>query len=236
MALMGKAALTYEQKYRSRRNKMIKVVIADDQVILRESLKFIIEQDSEIQVSGCAGNGREALKLCDQLIPNIVLMDIMMPGCDGVEGTKLIKEKYNSIKVLILTTFNDDENISKALKNGADGYILKDIKPDELILAVKSVAKGMSIIHKNAMNSVVKQINSGASVNKQTEDRLEVELTEREISIIKLIVDGNNNKEIAAQLFLTEGSVKNIITGTLSKLKLKDRTQLAVFAVKSNLV
>ncbi|MCX7708591.1 MAG: response regulator transcription factor [Clostridia bacterium] len=215
---------------------MIKVVIADDQVILRESLKFIVEQDPEIEVVGCAGNGREALKQCDQLIPNIVLMDIMMPGCDGVEGTRLIKEKYSSIKVLILTTFNDDENISKALKNGADGYILKDIKPEELILAIKSVARGLGIIHKNAMSSVVKQFNSNQETGTQKDLNINVELTEREIGIIKLIVDGNNNKEIASELFLTEGSVKNIITGILAKLKLKDRTQLAVFAVKNNLV
>lgn len=215
---------------------MIKVVIADDQVILRESLKFIIEQDSDIQVAGCAGNGREALQLCDRLLPNIVLMDIMMPGCDGVEGTRLIKEQYNSIKVLILTTFNDDENIAKALKNGADGYVLKDIKPDELILAVKSVAKGMSIIHKTAMDSMVKQFNTGNVSRKSKEATPAIDLTEREISIIKLIVDGNNNREIASGLFLTEGSVKNIITGILAKLNLKDRTQLAVFAVKSNLV
>lgn len=215
---------------------MIKVVIVDDQVILRESLKFIVEQDSEIEVAGCAGNGREALKLCDQLLPNIVLMDIMMPGCDGVEGTRLIKEKYSSIKVLILTTFNDDENIKKALKNGADGYILKDIKPDELILAVKSVAKGLGIIHRDAMNSVVKQIDSNNDIQEHKDAVMDVDLTEREISIIKLIVDGSSNREIALTLYLTEGSVKNIITGILAKLKLKDRTQLAVYAVKNNII
>lgn len=215
---------------------MIKVVLVDDQVILRESLKFIIEQDSEIEVVGSAGDGREALKLCDRLLPNLVLMDIMMPGCDGVEGTRLIKEKYSSIKVIILTTFNDDDNISKALKNGADGYVLKDIKPDELILAIKSAAKGLGVIHKNAMTSVVRHFGTGNAVPGPKEPGPDLDLTPREASIIKLIVDGNNNKEIAAALYLTEGSVKNIITGILAKLKMKDRTQLAVYAVKNNLV
>ena len=215
---------------------MIKVIIVDDQVILRESLKYIIEQDAEIQVLGFAGNGREALKLCDEVLPDVVLMDIMMPGSTGIEGTRLIKEKYRSIKVLVLTTFNDDENITKALQNGADGYVLKDIKPDELILAVKSIAKGLSIINKNALHSVVnsiEKVNSGDSVKTK---ELEINLTEREIAIVGMIVDGKNNKEIAQDLHYTEGSVKNAITGILAKLNLKDRTQLAVFAVKNNLV
>ncbi|NLD47714.1 MAG: response regulator transcription factor, partial [Clostridiaceae bacterium] len=129
---------------------MIKVVIVDDQVILRESLKFIVEQDSDIKVAGLGSNGMEALLLCDTHKPDVVLMDIMMPECNGVEGTKLIKEKYSSIKVIILTTFNDEENISQALKNGADGYMLKDMNPDELILAVKSAAKGLNIMHPSA--------------------------------------------------------------------------------------
>lgn len=216
---------------------MIKVLIVDDQVILRESLKFIVEQDPEINVVGLAGNGKEALNLCKELVPDVVLMDIMMPVCNGVEGTKLIKSQFRSIRVIILTTFNDDENISKAIKNGADGYVLKDIKPDELILAVKSVAKGFSIMHHTAMDTVAKQIDHENEANHHKQEvKLNVNLTERELSIIELIVDGKSNKEIAAKIFITEGSVKNIITSILEKLSLKDRTQLAVFAVKNNIV
>lgn len=214
---------------------MIKVLVVDDQVILRESLKFIIEQDSEINVVGLAGNGKEALNLCRELVPDVVLMDIMMPICNGVEGTKLIKSQFSAVKVIILTTFNDDENISKAIKNGADGYVLKDIKPDELILAIKSVSKGFSIMHQTAMDTVAKQIDAETEHPKQ-ELKLDINLTDRELSIIKLIVDGKSNKEIAESIFVTEGTVKNIITNILDKLKLKDRTQLAVFAVKNNIV
>lgn len=214
---------------------MIKVMLVDDQSILRQSLKFIIEQDKNIQVVGSAANGEDAFKLCAELLPDVVLMDIMMPVCDGVEGTKLIKSTYPSIKVLILTTFDSDENVTKALKNGAAGYILKDLDPDDLILAIKSVAKGMSIMHQGVFDSVVKRVNEedGKIVEKP---ETAVHITDREESVIKLIVDGKSNKEIAATLFITEGSVKNVVTGILEKLGLKDRTQLAVYAVKNHLI
>lgn len=214
---------------------MIKVLIVDDQLILRESLKFIIEQDSDIKVVGCACNGLEAVEFCKKNPPDVILMDIKMPVCDGIEGTKLIKSQFETVKIMVLTTFNDDENISKALKNGADGYILKDIMPDELILAIRSINKGLNIIHKNALNSVVRQFNANDTVELQARS-IKVDLTDREISIVELIVDGKSNKEIAAVLFITEGTVKNIITGILEKLELKDRTQLAVFAVRNKLV
>jgi DNA-binding NarL/FixJ family response regulator len=215
---------------------MIRVVIADDQVILRDSLKFIIEQDSEINVLGCVGNGREAHELCGRQQTDLVLMDIIMPVCDGIEGTRLIKSSYGNVKVLILTTFNDEENIANALKNGADGYVLKDVRPEELILAIKSVASGLGIIHRDAFNTVVKQFSTSSENNAVKACSVQVDLTEREKDIIRLIVDGKDNKEIASTLFIAEGSVKNVITGILSKLKLKDRTQLAVFAIKNNLV
>ena len=212
---------------------MIKVLIVDDQVILRDSLKFMIEQDEEIEVTGTAGNGREALLACDKSMPHVVLMDIMMPGCDGVEGTKLIKEKYSSVKIVILTTFNDDENVAKALDNGADGYLLKDIKPDEIILAIKSVHKGLNILNKNTFSNITNKIKP-AKIDFDKNN--EISFTDREITIIREIVEGKSNREIASKLFLTEGTVKNIITGILSKKNFKDRTQLAVFAVKNNIV
>lgn len=208
---------------------MIKTIIIDDQIILRESLKFILEQDKEIEVVACGGNGKEALEFCDTLSPDLVIMDLSMPICDGVEGTKLIKSRNKSIKVLILTTFDDNKNVSEALKNGADGYVLKDIKPDELVMAVKGVAKGLSIIHRNALDAVVEKL-------ADVKDNKEFNLTDREKTIIGLIVDGKSNKEIAISISFAEGSVKNIITGILNKLNLKDRTQLAIFAVKNDLI
>lgn len=213
---------------------MIKVIIADDQKIIREGLKFIIEQDKDIEVLGFAGNGKEAFEQCKTLVPDIVLMDIMMPDCNGVEGTRLIKEAMPSVKVIILTTFKDDENISAALKNGADGYVLKDIDTDELILTIKSVFKGLHVIHDNAFGVVKGKISDNMTTVKPEKNT--IPLTQREIEIVRLIVYGKSNKEIAASLFLSEGSVRNMVSSILMKLEFKDRTQLAVYAVKNDLV
>lgn len=219
---------------------MIKVIIADDQKIIREGLKFIIEQDKDIEVLGFAGNGKEAFEQCKALVPDVVLMDIMMPDCNGVEGTKLIKEEMSNIKVIILTTFRDDENISAALRNGADGYVLKDIDTDELILTIKSVFKGLHVIHDNAFGVVKGKISDNV-INEKTgktekTEKSTVPLTQREVEIVRLIVYGKSNKEIAASLFLSEGSVRNMVSSILMKLEFKDRTQLAVYAVKNDLI
>lgn len=215
---------------------MIKILIVDDMVIFRESLRFIMEQDEEISVIGCAGNGEEAAKLCEKLSPDLVLMDLMMPVCDGVEGTKLIKSRHKDIKVLVLTTFNDNIHVSNALKNGADGYVLKEVKPDELISAVKSVSKGFNIVHRDIFNTMVENLSSEEKKEPIKENKTDFKLTEREKKIIQLIVDGKSNRQIALTLSFAEGSVKNIITGILNKLNLKDRTQLAIFAIKNDLI
>lgn len=215
---------------------MIKVVLVDDQLIIREGIKIILEQDKEIEVVGCAQNGKAALKLCERLSPDVVLMDVVMPECDGVEGTRLIKEKFRKTKVVMLTTFNDEEKILNALNYGADGYILKDIKPEDLILTVKSAAAGLSIMHKDTYKNVVRKVNSQNKISIIENKDLNVELTNRELSIIGLIVDGKSNVEIAESIHLTEGSVRNAVSGILKKLNLKDRTQLGVFAVKNDLV
>lgn len=217
---------------------MIKVLIVDDQIILRESLKFIIEQDSDINVVGLAGNGKEALSMCEKLNPDVVLMDIMMPECDGVEGTRLIKSKYETIKVIILTTFNDEKNVSTAIKNGADGYVLKDISPDQLILAIKSVFKGFSIMQQSTLNTFAdskEKRNNKKSITVKVKG-VNIKLGKNELEILNLIVEGKSNKEIAETMFITEGTVKNTISHMLGKLNLKDRTQLAVFAVTNNIL
>ena len=159
---------------------MIKVVLADDQSILREGIKKILEQDKDIKVVGCAKNGKEAFKLCQQFMPHVVLMDIEMPICDGVEGTKLIKTMSSNIKVVMLTVFNDDERIQSALNYGADGYLLKDIDEEELILSVKGVAAGLGIMHRDTYNNVVKKINSYSKISIIENNGLNVFLSERE--------------------------------------------------------
>ena len=218
---------------------MTTVIIAEDQKLLRESFKNIIENNSDIKVIACATNGKEAYDLCKEYKPDVVLMDLSMPICSGTESTKLIKSEFPSIKVLILTASNDKSDVTDAISNGADGYILKDISTEELIQSIKSASLGLGIITKDILNPILLKI---TMQNKRSKKKnvnisgINISLTERELKIVSLIVDGKDNKEIGAFLFIAEGTVKNIITEIISKLQLKDRTQLAVYAVKNGLV
>lgn len=210
-------------------DKIIKVIIADDVQILRTGLKAVLSQDDSINVVGEAVNGKEAYELSVRLKPDVVLMDMRMPDYDGGCGTRLIKEKLNSVKVLVLTTFDDKETVEKAMSSGADGYILKEMDNEQIINSIKAVAGGINVFCDNVFQSIKKD--SAIQQNPRNFD-----LTEREIDFLRLICDGCDNKEIAAQLFLAEGTVRNGISRLLEKLKLKDRTQLAVFAIKNNIV
>jgi DNA-binding NarL/FixJ family response regulator len=221
---------------------MITVIIAEDQKLLRESFKNIIENNSDIKVVACATNGKEAYDLCKKYKPGVVLMDLSMPICNGTDATKLIKKDFPSIKVLILTASNDKADVTEAICNGADGYVLKNIGTEELILSIKSASLGLGIVDKDLLDPVVLNLSSESKENRKngriTVDvsGITVSLTEREISIVSMIVEGKDNKEIGSSLFIAEGTVKNIITEIISKLQLKDRTQLAVYAVRNELV
>lgn len=210
--------------------RLIKVLITEDKRLIGEGFKFIIESDEEINVVGLALNGYEALEMCKIHKPDLVLMDLKMPCCDGIEGTKLIKSFSANIKVLVLTTFDDDEMVSAALKNGADGYILKDINAEKLISTIKGTVEGLNVIDENVYQNIVNKF------NQPDNQKPEYALTDREIKLIELVVYGKSNKEIAANLNITEGRVKNIITSILSKLGLSDRTSLAVYAVKNKYI
>ncbi|WP_206762656.1 response regulator transcription factor [Mobilitalea sibirica] len=220
----------------------MKVVIVDDHRLLRDSLKNMIEHNSNIDVVACASDGNEAYKYCEKYKPDVILMDILMPICNGLEATKKIKSKYPDTKILILTASTDDFNLTKALNNGADGYILKDVGKDELILSIESTAKGLGIIHRDFLNHLKNDKNIDTDETKKElnstiiVDGIEVALTKQQQQILKMIVKGYNNKQISQELFLAEGTVKNNISEIISKFQLKDRTQLAVFAIKYNLV
>ncbi len=213
---------------------MIKILVADDSAILRNGLKIILEQDKEIEVVGCAENGKEAYGMCKEYNPDVVLMDIRMPESDGVEGTRLIKSFNENIKIIILTTFDDKNTISKAIEKGADAYVLKDIRDDDLINTIKAAVNGFNIIQ----NCVYKSIKNDYKPCKETKEKNEFSalITKREKEIIKLIVDGFDNKEISQKLFVAEGTLRNSISVILNKLELKDRTQLAVFAIRNDIV
>lgn len=208
---------------------MIKVVIADDVQILRTGLKAVLSQDNEIEVVGEAGNGKEVYEMCVRMKPDVVLMDMRMPDFDGGYGTRKIKDNLKNIKVLVLTTFDDKETVDKAVASGADGYILKEMESSAIINSIKAVAGGITVFCDNIFQSIRKDANI-------PQEAKNFDLTEREKDFLRMICDGCDNRDIASQLFLAEGTVRNGISKLLEKLKLKDRTQLAVFAIKNNII
>ncbi|HWR61736.1 MAG TPA: response regulator transcription factor [Clostridia bacterium] len=215
---------------------MIKVLLADDQDILVEGLKMILGKEEDIEICGTANNGRKAYEACKWNRPDLVLMDMKMPEIDGVEATAMIKKDFPQVKIIVLTTFNDDEYIYEALKNGASGYLLKDASPAEIAGAVRTVYNGGALIQSEVAVKVLDKFSELARENQKrnADPRAEL-LTEREIDILRLIAEGRNNREIAEQLYLSEGTVKNHITKVLIKLGLRDRTQLAVFTIRNGL-
>lgn len=206
----------------------MKVLIVDDDALIRESLSILLGLDDEIEIVGTASNGQEAFDRCQKLSPDIVLMDVRMPVMDGVLGTKLIKSSFKDIKVVILTTFQDDEYIKEAIKNGAEGYILKNQSSDSIVDSLKTVVKGNMVLEKNVAETL-----SSLIKNENKKDISKYNLTDREMDILKLIGDGLSNKEISAEIHLGEGTIRNYVTNLLEKLELRDRTQLAIFYLKN---
>ncbi|MCT4564392.1 MAG: response regulator transcription factor [Maledivibacter sp.] len=216
---------------------MIRVMIVDDQGLIRDGLKMILSLSEDIEVVGEAVNGEEAIDMLSRVNPDVILMDIRMPVLNGVEATKIIKEKFPAVKILILTTFNEDEYIFEGLKYGADGYMLKDVKSDEIIKAIKEVYKGNVLLQPEIATKVVRAFNNISNHN-EIDDNREIEksiknLTPRELEISNLVADGKSNREIGKVLFITEGTVKNHLTRILGKLELRDRTQLALYINKN---
>lgn len=216
----------------------IKVLIADDMMILRQGLKAVLEQDEGLEVVALAENGKEAYEKCRVYQPQVVLMDMRMPEYDGAYGIRAIKEQFPDIRVLVLTTFDDEETIDKAVESGADGYILKEMEDAKVIAAVKGVHAGMSVFGEEiyrTMRSNMKEKGSDIDKNREKGEKNQASFTDRERDILRLVAQGYDNKEIASELFLAEGTVRNQISRLLEKLSLKDRTQMAVYAVKNGL-
>ncbi|MBM7569951.1 response regulator transcription factor [Aquibacillus albus] len=206
------------------------ILLAEDQTIVRNGLKMMIEQDPEFQVVAEAENGEQAIKQMEQRLIDIVIMDIRMPIINGIEATRKIKERWKHVHVLILTTFNDDEYAVQALREGADGFLLKSADADKLIKAIHSCLNGGIAIHEEVAAKVMPRL-----LKKSTHEPKNFALSPRELAITQLVGEGKTNKEISDQLYISIGTVKNHITQILHKLALRDRTQLAIFAVKNDL-
>jgi DNA-binding NarL/FixJ family response regulator len=206
----------------------IKVLIADDHHVVRRGLMFFLKTQKDIQIIGEAANGEEAVKLVSELRPDVVIMDLVMPVMDGIEATKKIKETSPNTKILILTSFADQDHVIPAIRAGASGYQLKDIEPDQLVEAIKSVHRGESQLHPKVTSHVMTHLYQG----EKKEENLVEELTKREREVLAEIAKGKSNKEIAASLMITEKTVKTHVSNILAKLNLADRTQAALYAVK----
>ncbi len=208
----------------------IRILIVDDQRLMREGLRTLLELESDLQVIAEAEDGLAALEQYEQFKPDVVLMDIRMPRLDGVEATRRLCQRHEQARVIILTTFDEDALVFDGLRAGALGYLLKDLSGQELAEAIRKVAAGGALIEPSIARKVLAEFSRLASPARPAADQLAEPLSERELEILKLLSQGANNRQIANQLFLAEGTVKNYISAILAKLQVEDRTQAALRA------
>ncbi len=212
---------------------MVKVLICDDQVIVCEGLQTILNASPKIEVVATAHDGTEALTLIPEVNPEVVLMDLKMPVMNGIIATRKIREKYPDIQVLVLTTYDDDEWLFDAVRSGAAGYLLKDTPPEDLIEAILGTAAGKTYVDPNVAGKLLSSYSDKAPTQKLPTN---FQLSEREIDILELLAKGLSNADIAQQLYLTEGTVRNYTSEVFKKLGVSDRTQAAVLALRYGLV
>lgn len=205
------------------------VAIVDDHQTWVEGMKMILEETQEMDVLWSANNGQEAIFKCSQSQPDLILMDIRMPECDGVEATRKIKSQYPKVKIMMLTTFQDQMEIYHSIKYGAEGYLLKESTPEVMIKSILNVMAGTSVFHAGVTE---KMISSLPSPDLKAFEKI-AQLTDKEKAIALAVAEGLNNREMAERFYLSEGTIKNSLTRILEKLELRDRTQLAVFVLKS---
>lgn len=223
-------------------------MITDDQRLMREGLKTILDLEDDLTVVQLCENGKDTLEKLPSVRPDVILMDIRMPIMDGVECTRIIKQQYPEVKILILTTFDDYEFIIDALKNGAVGYILKDLSSEKLVSSIRDAYKGNSIMQPEIAAKVISHISESInysdfkSMNKDSQEisiiskevNTKLKLTNREREILNLVGEGMSNTEIAKKLYISVGTVKNYISNLYSKLEVEDRSKLTLYAIKEN--
>jgi NarL family two-component system response regulator LiaR len=208
----------------------IRVLIVDDHGVVREGLRAYLELEADIQVVGEARDGREGVRRAQELRPDVVLMDLMMPNMDGVEATAAIKQQQPDAHVIVLTSFLDDERVVPAIRAGATSYLLKDVAAPDLIRAIRGARAGQAQLHPEVARRLMQQVTNPRRVEAAAQ------LTEREREVLQLLADGRSNKEIARSLVVSERTVKGHVSNILGKLGLQDRTQAALYAVRHGLV
>jgi DNA-binding NarL/FixJ family response regulator len=214
--------------------KPIRVLIVDDHEIVREGLQTLLANEEDFDVVGMAGNGADAVVLAEAKTPDVILMDLLMPGLDGIEATRHILSNHPATRVLVLTSFADDQRVRDAIRAGATGYLLKDILKADLLRALRDAALGRPALHPDVQQHLMREV-AGKTASAQRQALPHANLTEREVDILRLIAGGHSNKEIAAALYLTEGTIKGYVSTIFDKLGVEDRTQAALYAVKNGL-
>lgn len=212
---------------------MVRIVICDDQDIVREGLKKILESESDIQVIGMAGDGAEAVEMAIDLTPDLILMDLKMPVMNGIQATAMIHHKNPESKVLVLTTYDDDEWVIDAIRNGASGYLLKDTPRVDLIRAIHGTVAGENYIDPSVAGKLFSAIHQQVPLEKAPGN---LAFSDREREILSLLAHGMTNLEISKKLFLSEGTVRNYTSAIFNKLGVSDRTQAAILALRYGLV
>lgn len=213
-------------------NNATTILLVDDHELVRKGVRAFLEAHAEFKVVGEAKNGVEAVELAEEHIPNVVLMDLIMPDMDGIESTRKIKSISPRTQIIVLTSYHEDEHIFPALQAGALSYLLKDVEMEDLVEAVRRAAQGEAVLNPQVAARVITEINS----NKDGENNPRTELTKREMEILKLIANGSSNLEISEQLVISMHTVKGHVSNILSKLHLADRTQAAVYAWQKGVV
>ncbi len=210
----------------------MKVMICDDQAIVRDGLELLLKLEKDIEVVGLAQDGAQAVDLVEKSLPDLVLMDLLMPGVNGVEATRTIRAKHPEIKVLVLTTFDDDEWVFDAIRAGASGYLLKDTPRGKVIEAIRGTVAGKAFVDPAVAGKLLEQ---AANPQVQPATKVTEKLTERETEVLRLMARGLNNMDIASQLHLSEGTVRNHVSAILNKLEVADRTQAVIIAIRHGL-
>jgi two-component system, NarL family, response regulator LiaR len=210
----------------------ISLLIADDHALVRQGIRAFLELQPDLTVIGEAASPEAAVRLAAELVPDVVLMDLVMPGIGGVEATRQVKQVSPHSQIIVLTSYHEDEYIFPALRAGALSYILKDVGPDELADAVRQAARGESVLHPRIASRVVQELRG----TRRDTPNLFTDLSDRELEVLRLIADGLSNAEIASKLVISEKTVKGHVSNILSKLHMLDRTQAAVFAWQQGLV
>jgi DNA-binding NarL/FixJ family response regulator len=214
---------------------MIRVLIVDDQELVRAGFRMILELQEDIEVIGEAGDGADAVTMARELDPDVVLMDVRMPDTDGIEATRLLLATGSPARVLMLTTFDADEHVYEAMKAGASGFLLKNAPPGQLVSAVRATAAGDAQLAPAIVQRMVEELVRRPAPGRMRPGALD-DLTERELEVLKLLARGLSNAEIAATLFLSEATIRTHVSRILTKLDLRDRTQAVVLAYESGLV